>query len=208
MNAIFIGLMVLNFALIVVPRALERRRRRAVRRGVAPIAAVKQGDKVSIMGSVVARAPLRTSPILQRPCVGYRVVVECREYGGVPSVQTVVDEEAFDSFVLADGTGQALLHAPFDIKLEPTNRNLSGGNDLPPALIEMLEQHGVPVPAVHGDPRTFECVETVLMPGDQIIASGYATFDVDPGGRSSHRDPPVICHLNGSADEPVVITEA
>jgi hypothetical protein len=157
------------------------------------------------MGSVVARQPLRTSPILRHRCIGYRVVVECKEYGAIPGVYAVIDEEVFDSFVLADASGQALLHPPFKIEWEPDT--LSGGSDLPPALVDLLEQRGIMAP-VHGDPRTFTYVETVVMPGDEIIAGGYATFEVDPGGRSSHRDPPVICHLKGTDDDKVVIAKA
>jgi len=204
-DGLFIALMVLNVAVLALPPVLERRRRREARRGLTPIGAVQQGEKVRIIGSAVARGPLRTSPILQRRCIGYRVVVECKEYWSVPSMQTVINEDAFDSFVLADGTGQALLHAPFEIRLPPAN--WSGGNDLPPALLDLLEQHGIRAPVADGDPRTFQYVETVLMPGDEIIAAGHATFEVDPGGRSSHRDPPVICHLKGTDGERVVVTQ-
>ena len=207
MDGLYIALIVVNFALIALPPALERRRRRAARRGLTAIGAVKQGEKVRIMGSAVARGPLRTSPVLQRRCIGYRVVVECDEYGGFPRVHTVIEQEEFDSFVLADGTGQALLHGPFAIELKPVNHNQGGRNDLPPAVLDLLEERGVRAP-VRGDPRTFTYVETVLMPGDAIIAGGYATIEVDPGGRSSHRDPPVICHLKGTDDARVVITRA
>jgi hypothetical protein len=157
------------------------------------------------MGAAIARAPLRTSPILGRRCIGYRLVVEYYDVGAQGS-HRAIEEDVFDSFVLAERTGQALLHAPFDIKMKRDNRG--DGGDLPPAVLDRLEREGVRTHGIQGETRTFEYFETVLMPGDEIIADGYATFDVDPGGRSSHRDPPVICHLKGTADDRVAIASA
>jgi hypothetical protein len=46
------------------------------------------------------------------------------------------------------------------------------------------------------------------MPGDEIIAVGRATIEVDPAGRApARREPPVMCHLRGG-DDGVVIADA
>ena len=188
----------------LTPTIVSYARRAAVRRALRPIGAVKEGELVTILGRVHARTPLRMSPIMRRRCIGYRLVVAYYDAGGV-GWQPTIEETAFDSFVLADSTGEALLHPPFDIKLEPDTR--TEGAPAPQALSEWLEREGVRPHGVSGEPRIFECVETVLLPGDQVIAVGHATIGFDPGGRSpSHREPPIICHLRGG-DEKVVIAE-
>jgi hypothetical protein len=45
-------------------------------------------------------------------------------------------------------------------------------------------------------------VETVLYPGDEVVAVGRATIKVSPVRKSrSFREPPVVCYLQGT-DEP------
>jgi len=204
-DGLYIALIVVNFALIALPPALERRRRRAARRGLMAIGAVKQGEKVRIMGSAVARGALRTSPILQRRCIGYRVVVECDEYGGFPRVHTVIEQEEFDSFALVDATAKAVLHAPFEMKLDPYDARDA---NLPPVLFEILEREGVAIRSAFGINYDFRYVETILMPGEEITAVGRATIEIDPAGRAvSHREPPALCHMKG-VDEAVIIADA
>jgi hypothetical protein len=195
-------------ALAVADRA-ARRRREADRRRITgvpetPIAAVKGGQKVRIRGQAVARGPLRTAPVSQRSCIGYRVVVDRHDYG-VEGLERAVEEQAFDAFVLADGTGEAVVHGPFEIKLDSDH---TGFENHPPALFDLLERRGVARRDGYGWERHFQYVETVLMPGDEIVAVGHATIEVDPAGRApSHREPPVTCHLKGD-DEPVLLAEA
>ena len=77
--------------------------------------------------------------------------------------------------------------------------------DHPAGLFDLLEAKRHRGPGRIRRERHFQYVETVLLPGDEIIAVGRAIIDIDPAGRSpSRRDPPVRCHLKG-ADGPVVI---
>ena len=189
-------------------RLARSRRRKAARRAVwgvreAAIAEVRDGQMVRITGRAVARGPLRLSPISRRACIGFSLIVD-RHDTGSPSEERVVDRDEFDSFAIADATGLAILHGPFDVKLDPYDKRAA---DLPPAFFEVLEREGVPVRSLLGIQHEFRYVETVLFPGDEIVAIGRASIELDPAGRSaSRRDPPALCHLKGR-EEAVIITE-
>ena len=51
----------------------------------------------------------------------------------------------------------------------------------------------------------FRYVETILVPGDEISATGRATLEIDAAGRSpSPRQPPLLCHFKGREDTLVI----
>lgn len=203
---IFLGVL----AIFAVDR-VRMSRRAAARRALLQvpetrIAAIKDGDKVRIRGRVLNREPLRTSPVSQRPCVGFRLVVDYRDDLGV-GWQRLVEGGVWESFLLADDTGQVVLHAPFDTKLSPYRE--TSVESASPGLASLLGREGYPASELFVTGRRFRYVETILEPGDEIVAIGRATVEVDPAGRApSHREPPVLCHLRGQQDEPVVLADA
>ena len=184
-------------------------RRRAQRRAlmtvpVTPIAAVADGANVRVRGRAVARAPLRISAVSRRSCIGFRLIVDS-DGGGGDAWQRVLEREEFDSFVVRDDTGEAVLHAPFEIRLDPYDARTE---NLPHELSALLKNEGVPLRGSFGIACRFRYVETILMAGDEITATGRATLEIDPAGRSpSPREPPLLCHFKGR-DEAVVIAEA
>ena len=106
--------------------------------------------------------------------------------------------------MLTDGTGEAVLQAPFRLELDPYDAR---SENVPQSVFELAKQTGANL-TMFGMPDQLAYVEIVLQPGDEIMAVGRATVEIDPAGRApSHREPPVICHLKG-ADEPVVIADA
>ncbi len=188
-------------------KALKKQASRRALLGLpeTPIGAVKDGEKVRIKGRAGARGALQTSPASGRRCVGYRLIVEAHD-GGMSGWQKIAEDDAFYALLLSDDTGEAVLHPPFDIQLEPYRETFV--NAAPLALASLLVRKGVWSSDVFGTKRPFRYVETILMPGDEIIAVGHATIEIDPAGRSpSPRDPPMMCHLNG-LHEPVVLAEA
>lgn len=209
MTGLVITLVLLNAGFVAYRAWVAPYRRRAPRRALmripeTPIAGVKDGERVRIKGRAIAREPLRTSPISRRPCIGFRLIVQS-DSGGRDVWQRVVDQEQFDSFLLLDDTGEAMLHAPFDLELDPYDVRSDNPS---PVLLEILEREGVPVRGTFGIEHRFRYVETILMPGDEITAVGRATLEIDAAGRPlSHRHPPVMCHLRG-IDEAVVIADA
>jgi hypothetical protein len=202
-NALF----ALAAAIFAISTVVERRRRREARRALTDvpetsIAAVKDGEMVRLKGRAVTREALRTSPISQRHCIAYRLIVLRRDESGL-DWQRIIEDDAFHSFLLADDTGEAVLHAPFEIKLNPHRETFVEA--LSPELASLLTREGVSARDLFGRERHFSYVEHVVMPGDEIMAIGRATIEIDPGGRSpSPRDAPVMCHLKGAA-EPVII---
>ena len=200
-------LVLLGGALAVYLNWMALRQRKPPRRALlrvpaTQIAGVKDGAMVRIAGRAVERGPLRTSPISQRRCIGFRLVVD-RHDGQV--WQRVVDLEQLDTFLLSDDTGDAVLHGPFEINVDPYDARSA---DLPPELFAVLEKEGVPVKGPFGTERQFHYAETVLMPGDEITAFGRATVEIDAAGHApSPRHPPVMCHLWGR-DEAVIIADA
>ena len=195
------------FLLVAVGRASKAHRKAATRalEGVpeTPIGAIKDGGKVRIKGRTASRAPLRTSPVSQRPCIGFRLTVDYCD-GDFGLWQQVVEAEAFDTFLLADGTGEAVVHTPFEIRLRPHRENFV--DSASPALASVLGKEGVPAHEVFVPGRRFRYVETILPEGEEIIAVGHATIEIDAAGRApSHRDPPVMCHLRAEEDL-VIIT--
>ena len=47
--------------------------------------------------------------------------------------------------------------------------------------------------------------EILLKPGDRVSVLGRATMEIDPAGRASFRDPPMLNHITGSEDTPVIV---
>jgi hypothetical protein len=176
-------------------------RRELMQVPATPIAAVKHGDRVRIQGQVLARGPLRTSPVSEQACVGFCLTVDA---GHQSPSQRVLEQEEFDSIVIADGTGEAVLHAPFRLELDPYDAR---SENVPQTVVDLVKQTGANI-TMFGVLDQLFCVEIVLRPGDEIIAVGRATVEIDPAGRApSHREPPVTCHLDGTV-EPVVIADA
>ena len=209
MTGLLIAMSLLTLAAGAYLRLVQSRRRKAARRAVwgvpeTPIVAVKDAAMVRITGRAAALAPLRTSPISKRDCIGWWLTVD-RHQAGSETWQRVVDREEFDSFLLADATGTAMLHAPFEMKLDPYDAR---GQDLPQSFFEVLEREGVAVRSPFGTAHTFRYVETIVLPGDEITAVGRATIEIDPAGRSpSRREPPIRCHMKG-LEEAVIIADA
>src|ERR1043165_1649031 len=59
----------------------EETRRALMRMPKTRIAAVKNGDRVCIEGRALPRGSLRTSPISQRSCIGFRLTVDSKHGG-------------------------------------------------------------------------------------------------------------------------------
>lgn len=209
MTELLIALGLFSFAAGAYLRLVRSGRRKRARRAVwgvpqTAIAGVKDGQMVRITGRAVAQASLRLSPISGRGCIGFRLIVD-RHQSGSEGWQRVVDKEEFDSFALVDATAKAVLHAPFEMKLDPYDARDA---NLPPVLFEVLEREGVAIRSAFGINYDFRYVETILVPGEEITAVGRATIEIDPAGRAaSHREPPALCHMKG-VDEAVIIADA
>jgi hypothetical protein len=187
------------FAIVALSRVWARRKQDAERRALlavpeTPIAGITDGARVRIRGRAVARDSLVTA---------YRLTFEYRN-DPVDGWRNLVEDDAFNRFVVVDDTGEATVHAPFTIKLAPYRDAFVAGASA--ALASLLARKGVPAIELFGTTRQLRYVETIVMPGDEVMAVGRASIEIDPAGRApSNRDPPVMCQLKGTTDEPVII---
>ena len=192
-------------------RALARRRERALKAmKTTAIAALKLDQPAKITGVVSPRAELLTSPISGRPCIGFKVVIEGNEPVFTPSNYDVTPEgrhllvqrEACGVFTLTDDTGTAVIEGPYRIGLEPA------WADLPPSVFARLQEKlGVAVP---GDALRYTRLrfqQALLMPGDRVSVGGRPVMEADPAARASYRERPMVNHIRGTAQEPVLIID-
>jgi hypothetical protein len=175
-----------------VPRLVVGHRRRARWRALSraqrvAIAALSQGGLTRITGTIEPRGALVTSPIALQPCVGYSTVVEVATKW--VTWRMVMNSMKCGSFYVKDETGTALVEEPIFVVRGPGTTW-----ETPP------ESAWQPT----GNQRV-RCHEVLLQPGDRVSVLGRVTMELDPAGRGSYREAPVLAHLKGSADEPVVV---
>lgn len=183
-------------------RALHREKATAIAalEGIKtiPIAALQADAPAKVAGVVAPRADLVTSPISGDSCIGFRVIVET-------NLGILAKREACGAFTLTDHTGTAGIDGPFRIALDPDD---GGWAHLPPAVFSLLqEEMGRDAWAVIGSEREVRFQEALLKPGDRIAVLGRATMEVDPVGRGSYREAPMLVHFRGTDDQPVVIVD-
>jgi hypothetical protein len=163
------------------------------------IANVKEGERVRVTGTVSALAPLYTSPIGERDCIGFRLDVE-RVDGGYP---TVFERQACGSFSITDDTGAISVDGPFLLGL-PATGDLS---TMRPRLLELLQAAGAPRLEL-ASYRGFAFREVLLIPGDRVSVVGRAFLEPDPAAPAAgFRSPSLALRLSGSVSEPVVIVD-
>jgi hypothetical protein len=192
-------------------RAYARRRERALKGMKATaIAALKLDQPAKITGVVSPRGELITSPISRRPCIGFKVVIEGNEPVFTPSNYDVTPEgrhllvqrEACGVFTLTDGTGTAVIEGPYRLGLEPV------WADLPPSAFARLQEKlgsAGPGDALRYTRLRFQ--EALLMPGDRVSVGGRPVMEADRAARASYRERPMVNHIRGTAQEPVLIID-
>jgi hypothetical protein len=182
--------------------------RRAARRAIGAvtrtaIAKLKEGERARVSGVVGAIEPVRTSPVGQHPCIGFRLTVERRRAGGSGEIwHQVLQRESCQPFWIRDETGEAIVEGPFLLGLDVDNSAWAG---LPAALYKLLEE--AQVQPFHGDDQ-LRFTEAILKPGDRITALGRAVREVSPEIRSAHsRELPMAWYVRGTENEPVALAD-
>lgn len=172
--------------------ALRRRARwhTLKRAKTVPIASLPQGERAMITGVIAARGELLTSAIGEQPCIGYSATVETA-LGDKPW-QAVLSAVDCGSFYVTDESGTAVVEGPVVIA-----RNPGAAWEVPPSSAW---------PVTVGE--TVRSQEMLLRPGDRVSVLGRATMEIDPAGRGSYREPPMLPHMRGSDKDPVVVGNA
>jgi hypothetical protein len=190
-------------------RWAAERKLRAARRAVkemkaTAIAALREGELAKVTGVVSSRDPLLTSAVGRQACVGYSVIVETRGIIVEPW-RLLAERKTCATFSIADDSGTAVVEGPFLLALEPDD---AAWANLPVSVHALLwEELGKIASAYTGGENELHFQEALLMPGDRVSVVGCAAMEIDPAGRGSYRDPPMLFHIRGSEDEPVVIAD-
>jgi hypothetical protein len=200
----------LTVAFIAYRRWDARRRRGAARRKVeeaepAAIASLPQGAPTRIIGVVAPRDAMLTSPIERQACIGYHTVIEQGEGEWRPILTAAV----CGAFLVTDESGTVSVEGPIVIALDPDDgawRFLpatwfdrefdDSASKLSPALWPR---------ALFSEAQQIRYQEAVLRPGDRVSVLGRATLEIDPAGPRALRDPPMLNHIRGLEDEPVIV---
>jgi hypothetical protein len=205
--ALVIAVVTLDLALVAYRRWFAPNKRKQLRRQLGKIepiaiAALPQRELARIVGIVAAREALLPSRLGREPCIGYGIAIETRYQDG--NWQTVLTTADCESFVVTDDSETVVVEPPLVIALDPYDgawTNLPEGVLNTPAH-KLLQEVGWSPGPLDGEMR---CQEVVLRPGDRVSVVGRATLEIDPGGRGSFRSPPMLNHIRGSDEEPVVV---
>ena len=185
---------------------------------------VARGTRVHIAG--IAREldrPL-TSPVTQRPCLAYRLVVE--KPGSRPALDVVGCGPFFlqdgDVMVRVDGPFRVLLHAAFEWDFgDDIQRRIASAIEadraararfpsrLETEFAEFVRRNFEPDPELAPpDPlvENYRYFEALVRPGDRITVEGFASVTVEPSGeRAGLREPPLLYAVSGTEDSPVLL---
>jgi hypothetical protein len=180
---------------LALPPLVARFRRRArwhrlKRAKAVPIGSLPRGERVLITGVIAARGELLTSTLGQQPCIGYSAAVET-SLGDNPW-QSVLTSVECGSFYVTDESGTALVEEPIVIARSP-----GAAWEVPPRSAW---------PVTVGE--KIRSQEMLLRPGDRVSVLGRVTMEIDPAGRGSYREPPMLPHLRGSDSDPVIVANA
>jgi hypothetical protein len=219
------GLLILLMvgAVLAHQRWAASQRRRAVHRtleGASPAAieALPQGELTRITGVVAPRDALLTSPIGRQPCIGYSSVIEEMHVAWRP----ILKSAACRAFIVTDDSGRAVVEGPVAIAEDldegawmalPTSvfRQDPGGTwgSLRASVFKRMGFKPVgedgPRESLWGWSEDLRYQEVLLKPGDRVSVLGRAKMQVDPAGHASFRDAPMLNHITGSEDAPVVV---
>ena len=192
----------------------------------ARIDRLPHGTRVRIIG--VARELVRTivSPVDERPCLAFRLVVE------EPGWRPVLERTGCTSFLVQDGDVAVRIDGPFRVLLH-ADYAWDFGNDVQRRIARLLaaerlarspgasrlermlralaadsggsEQRPSETDAIYCE--NYRYFEALIRPGDRVAIEGFAALTVDPAGaRAGMREPPLLHALTGTVERPVVVT--
>ena len=159
---------------------------------VARLSSVPNGTRVRTYAVARGAARFLMSPVMRRPCIAYRLVVE------EPGWHKVLDSAACaPSFLAQDGPVVVSVRGPFEVVLH-TAYEWEFGHDVQRRLTALL--HEAPW-------KDYRYYEALIRPGDRICIEGFSSVAVDPAGeRSALREPPLLYTVAGTAERPAIVS--
>ena len=167
----------------------------------AHLTEIPRGTRVRIYA--LARgvdAPL-TSPVAQRACIAYRLVVD------EPAWRQVLERAACTPFVVQDGGIMVRVRGPFQVLLS-ADYELDFGNDVQQRIAQLRDiDRSKPPLADDVYTQNYRYFEALIRSGDRVAVEGFASVTVDPAGeRDALRAPPLLYTLTGTAERPTIIS--
>ena len=194
----------------------DRRIKRLLKRTrPTPIEDARDGKVVKIVGELVYAGRSIPSPLSQRPCAYYSIVVEEYRGRGTRSGhwQRIVTEQNGIDFYLRDATGMALVRIPAGTgaaypalvqdRKARTSPILSNDAD----LVRYLSARGVSVEGTFFR-KNLRAYEGVLEAGERVAVGGLARWVPDPDAAGgSYRETPQRLVLEGSESMPLFFSD-
>jgi hypothetical protein len=151
-------------------------------------------------GRAAPRSP--APPVDQRPCIGFRSIIESAIRGDPSNgFRHVLTRESCQPFSIFDGTRTAIVEGPFIIGLDIDD---SSWTDLPSALFQLVEDAGV-----SSSLTDLRFSEAFLLPGDRVTVLGAAFVEIHPAGESNgFREAPTMRRIVGTERTPVMLRDA
>lgn len=145
------------------------------RKSASSIRMVKEGEYVKIVGQIIPISELLISPLSERPCVFYHVLV--RE-GSNRNQNTLIDHEKFECFLIDDGTGLLFIDPTNFMTYLVQDKSFSSGvfNNATPQLKKFLNKFKKKSVAVWGLNKTLNYFEGAMEPSEIVAAQGYAKW--------------------------------
>jgi hypothetical protein len=191
----------------------------------ARLSTIPNGTRVRLYGVARAAERLLLSPVMERPCIAYRLVVE------EPGWRQVLESAEGTPFLLQDEGIVVSVRGPFEVVLQrpyewefgyDVLRRIShllnrvrGREDAPAG--PSLPRPGLQPPRDRGTdderrddfPYGRDCryYEALIQPGDRVSIEGFASVTVDPAGeRAALREPPLLYTVGGTRESPAVVS--
>ena len=193
----------------------------------ARLPAVPNGTRVRLYAVARSTEASLASPVMGRPCIAYRLVVER------PGRQQVLERTACAPFLAQDGDVTISVEGPFAVVLDSAYE-WEFGTDVQRRLWHLLDADEVarrraggstlrrllrtwlaPDPGWPGEPamrdgvhrQDYRYFEALIQPGDRISIEGFASMTVDPAGeRAGLREPPLLYTIAGTPERPAIIS--
>jgi hypothetical protein len=188
-----------------------RMRHRLARRARVAIAEAHDG-LVRLTGRAQPSGESLTSPVSQRCCVAFQLVVKVMDGDG--QWRDVLEVEEARPFTLVDESGQAAIDTaagPCSISLVPDRKDSSSifrseSNDLRIARA-LLRSRDVETETILGRERGIWFTEAVLLAGAEVAVGGQCAREVTlDGDRAGYREVPQRLVVRGTAQEPLMLS--
>jgi hypothetical protein len=160
--------------------------------------------RVKVKGKAGPGKHILKAPLSGRSCVFYSVDVG-EWFNGTKT--PLLEEKSDAAFRIDDSTGTALVD-PSGAETYLRQSLVQGhSSDYLSEHRTLLKRHGFGMVDEYGELRSLAFRETIIAPGDTIIALGSIRYEADPNGIASYREQPQQPVLGSEANQPLLLSQ-